>query len=153
MRRKTAFILLVLTVITVGCKKYEEGPAFSLYSKGQRVAGRWYFDRVAYNDVDSIEVYNTNNIEFILHDSPGKDKGAYTWDRQPGGQAYDPNLVYFGSWQFFADKDSVRWIVLNKDVQDTTDWRIIRLAYDQFWLERQYNDSTVLRWNLWKMVF
>ena len=49
-----AAILITVTFITTeGCKKYEEGPAFSLFSKKMRLCSTtWVVDKVEKNGTD-----------------------------------------------------------------------------------------------------
>ena len=153
MIRRYSLLILVLMVFLTACKTYDEGPSLSLYSKGQRVAGNWFFTKVMFNENDSTDSYLAGAMEFLLYDGKGKDRGAYTWNKLYGSQDFNPDNIFFGSWQFFAGKDSIRMILLNKEFKDTTDWKILRLAYNEWWMERQYDDTTRLRWELWKAIF
>jgi hypothetical protein len=146
---------LMITISFTSCSQYDEGPGMSLYSKGKRVQGTWYFSRVLYNDIDSTEHYTRGRIEFLLGEGSGKDWGLYTWLVDPYNSSQDPNFVKLGGWKFTADKDSFQMVILATRPQnyDTLNWSINRLAYDEWWMERQINDTTKLRWELWKWVF
>lgn len=150
---KKLSVLAVLSLMVTACSQYEEGPAVSLYSKGKRVQGTWYFDQVMYNDVDSSEHYYKGRIEFSLGEGAEKDWGLYVWHQDPYNP--DPSKMILGGWEFLADKDSIQMIVMHTDPQlwDTVSWKINRLAYSEWWMERQLNDTTQLTWRLWKWVF
>lgn len=153
MNARMVIWLLAVVVLSTACSTYDDGPAFSLYSKGKRVQGQWYFSRVLYNEADSSEQYYNDRIEFSLGEGSEKDWGLYTWLMDPYNP--DPEHVRLGGWNFNEEKDSLRMIVLasHQELYDTIHWRIVRLAYDEWWMESQYNDTTVLRWELWKWVF
>src|SRR5688572_24864194 len=55
-------IVLALCIITLGtlnsCKKYEDGPAFSLRSKKSRVAAEWNVKKYTYGGVDVLTEKN-----------------------------------------------------------------------------------------------
>ncbi len=157
MKEKFRISLLVVVVglLLTSCSKYDDGPSFSLYSKGKRVAGTWYFTRVLYNDADSSEAYLDNSIRFYLGDEGSdKEKGYFTWTTGYD-QASQQKQISFGGWRFVADMDSMQMIVIGEDVGDfdTIQWKINRLAYDQWWMERHTNDTTLLLWQLWKVIY
>lgn len=154
MKFTTIFLGLVgMMFMVTACSHYDEGPSLSLYSKGKRVQGTWYFSRVLYNEVDSSQHYMDDRIEFSLEGN-GKDRGLFTWLMNPMSSSVD--AIKLGSWEFVSDKDSVALVFLpmNQGVfDDTIHWKIRRLAYDEWWMERQLNDTTILTWELWKWVF
>lgn len=147
------FLLIGVVFLFTTCSKYDEGPNLSLYSRGKRVQGTWYFSRVLYNDVDSTEQYIQGRIEFLLGEGSGKDWGLYTWMIKP--YSPDPNDMKLGGWKFSPEKDSIQMVVMAKNAADydTLKWKIKRLAYDEWWMERQIDEQTTLTWELWKWVF
>jgi len=157
-------IMIALMIFASACSKYDEGPGLSLYSKGKRVQGRWYFSRVLYNDVDSTDVYRVEPIqaiEFLLDPERGVDWSAYTWNRNMGVNTAGAAQIDYGFWRFSEEMDSLRMITTIKvwpgvdAIQDTTEynWKIIRLAYTEFWLERMADDTTKIQWKLWKLAY
>jgi len=151
--KRTGVSLLLLVILLSACKQYESGPAFSLYTKRQRISGTWYFNKATFGDIDSTTYYQMGSLEFLLYDGKGKDRGAFTWNKIYGSQDFNPDNVFYGSWELIADKDSIRMIVLNKQVRDTMNWEIVRLSYDQWWMQRNMNETEKERWELWKWVF
>lgn len=68
-------LLIILTILTFGlnlqsCKKYEEGPSFSLKTKKKRLVGEWKLE--SFNDLNEIVVN-----EYTLTDEFG-DCGVHT---------------------------------------------------------------------------
>lgn len=150
-------IRIVLCLMLVGlflnsCSQYEEGPGFSLYSKGKRVNGTWFFSSVKYNDRDSSELYTQGAIDFVLV-GDGKDSGTFNWNKL--AYSFDPSNLQRGEWSFQSEMDSFQMLLVNYDqsAYDTVTWGIQRLSYDEWWMERQYDDTTVLSWRLWKRVY
>ena len=132
----------------------------SLYSKEKRVQGRWYFSSVKYNDVDSTDAYRVNTIHALeFFSNPEKDANwsAYTWMITAG---LAPRTDY-GFWRFTDEMDSLLMVTTIKSwpggdmISDTVryDWKINRLAYTDFWLERMIDDTTKVVWKLWKLAY
>lgn len=148
--------LLAIGLFVGSCSKYDEGPGLSLYSKGMRVQGTWYFSSVLYNDTDSTELYLQSAIKFSLGgEGPEKDWGMFTWNTGVYNQVYDPSQLRIGRWKFIADKDSFQMVLLSERIEsyDTLQWKISRLAYDEWWMERHIDDTTRVKWQLWKLVY
>jgi len=78
-------VTVVLLSVAPSCKKYEEGPAFSLRSKQTRVVGEWLQTNEVEGDTSTISLYLFNTI-YIQDD---------------GGFSGDGNT---GSWSFNHDK-------------------------------------------------
>ena len=153
-------IILALGLFVGACSKYDDGPWFSLYGKEKRVQGRWYFSTVKYNDVDSSSVYKEDpiqTVEFYLATDKDAIWKPYTWNKGFGISA----TVDYGVWTLTDDMDSLKMINTlsvkpNGEVEtDSVEyfWKINRLAYTEFWLDRQANDSTQVKWKLWKLSY
>ena len=154
MNKRIWIILLLLAVFLPGCKKYDEGPVLSLYSKGMRVNGTWYFQSVLYNGTDSTANYPYQKLYFVyLKKTEG---GAFTWNHNIYASTADSNPMEGGTWKFFSDSDSLEMIVhRNLPRRDSLvmRWKIHRLAYSEFWMERNVNDSINIQWRLIKYVY
>jgi len=151
LKRKLFVIALALMVVVPGCKKYEEGPLIDLYSKPKRVQGKWYFDKVTINGEDSSSRYRNGMVEFGLYE---KDWGGFVWTFNAYTQQFSETNFKGGVWRFLADKDSFQMKFIDPATQDSTffRWKIKRLAYNEFWLERTDQDVTTY-WELWKFVY
>lgn len=146
-------ILPLLVIFLPGCKKYDDGPYMSLYSKGMRVAGTWYYQSVRQNSVDSTEHYRYQRLEFIYIKK--MDGGAFTWNHNLLATSADENPLEGGSWRFFSDRDSLEMVVYKNQLKDSLiiQWKINRLAYTELWLERTVRDTMNLQWQLVKYVY
>jgi len=160
----SSMILIAVLFLTGGCSKYDEGPIFSLYSKEKRVQGRWYFSRVLYNDVDSTDAYRLDPmqyIDYVINPERDENWAAFTWSHGAGSAVATPPYVNYGFWRLTEEKDSMLMVTTIKiemnepAVQDTVkyNWKVVRLAYTEMWLERMYNDTTKIEWKLWKRAY
>jgi hypothetical protein len=153
MKKWIWIIIPALYLLMPGCKKYEDGPLMSLYSKGMRVNGTWYFERVTYNGQDSTIHYPYQQLNFFyIRDNDG---GTFTWNHNIWAQELNEDLYQTGTWRFMADRDSFEMVVYRNDFRDSTfhRWKINRLAYTEFWIERNMGDSIHIQWHLIKYVY
>ena len=146
-------IALLTGAFLSGCKKYEDGPWFSLYSKGMRVAGTWYFQSVLYGGKDSTEHYPYQQLDFIYIKKA--DGGGLTWNHDLRATSADANPLEGGIWRFISDRDSFEMIIYKNQFRDSIDlkWKIDRLAYTEFWIERHVHDTISLKWKLVKYAY
>jgi hypothetical protein len=150
---KRILIVLLIAAFLPGCKKYDEGPLLSLYSKETRVAGTWYFQNVWYGGKDSTEHYRYQYLDFLsVKKSNG---GAFSWNHNLMATSADEYPIEGGTWRFLADKDSIEMVVYKNTLTDSVvlQWKINRLAYTEFWIERNIKDTILLKWNLVKYVY
>lgn len=111
----TIFALVLLT----SCKKYEEGPGFSLRSKKERVANLWTIV-YAYDYKDSINIT--------------ADYADETWDFTKGGDFVEKDngsIDKTGTWEFVSDKEKV----VVKFQLDTLTYDILKLKENELWLK------------------
>lgn len=89
-------MLLLVTLFTVGaCKKYEEGPAFSLRSPEARLAQQWRVSLATDPNGDDI----TDEYEKFVIDFQ-EDNTLILREDLPNGQTYET----VGSWALSDDK-------------------------------------------------
>ena len=65
--KRILLILLILAGIIAGCKKFEDGPCFSLRSVKNRITGTWKVDKFYIDGADSTDEFNSKlgcEIEF-----------------------------------------------------------------------------------------
>ncbi|MFA6126117.1 MAG: hypothetical protein WC699_02330 [Bacteroidales bacterium] len=153
MNKRFIAALLVIASFLAGCKKYDEGPLMSFYSVGGRVSGTWYFQNVTYGGQDSTPSYQYQRLEFIYIKKI--DGGVFTWNHNLMATSADENPLEGGRWSFVADRDSFRMVVLKNELKDSVvyQWKINRLAYTEFWMERNIKDTVTLKWSLVKYAF
>ena len=156
----TLFILMSVLFLFNSCSKYDDGPYISLYSREKRVQGRWYFIKVKYNDLDSTQIYRydpTQLIEFFHNPDKKAVWNAYTWNIYSGSTS----TVGYGMWRLNEENDSLLMATTIRRFPDDVvsfdtlfyNWKIIRLAYTEMTLERMYDDTTRITWELYKPVY
>ncbi len=112
---KVLVILLFASVIT-SCSKYEEGPAFSLRTKTERISNEWIVEKAT----DIVEGTD------ITEDYTGE-----IWDFRKDGTFFK-NGELKGNWDFYNDKEAV---IITKDNGDSDVFRILKLKEKEMWLE------------------
>lgn len=144
---------MLLMGILAGCSKYDDGPVISLYSKGARVAGKWSFSRVFMDGADSTERFYKQRIDFIFDRQEGG--GYFQWYTDVTATSASADNPRIGHWTFIADKDSFKITVYDIVNMDTIplNWKINRLAYTDFWLERTDEKGRFIEWKLWKLLY
>ena len=143
MKKFTSIFILILFFSS--CKKYENGPAFSLLSKKERVANTWAIQMVKENGVDKTNDYRNvfQNYKLIMD----KNNMKYTLTYKLLGIA---DYSETGSWDLSSDK---LFLVLTKDgtassPSSTSNWKILKLKEKELWIETNTNSSTLTELHL-----
>jgi hypothetical protein len=153
MNRSVGIILLAIICLLPGCTKYDDGPFMSLYSKGGRVSGTWYFQIVQANSKDTTAAFTYQRLVFFY--DKDIDGGGFTWNPNFMAMTDDNNPMTVGHWNFISDRDSFQMVIYRNYGKDSTtiNWKINRLAYSEFWLERNVKDTVKLKWFLVKYAY
>jgi hypothetical protein len=127
-------LLIILSVSVTSCKKYEEGPAFSLLSKKARLTGDWQLESFSVNGVDYTEDYK-------------KAAGAnFEWDIEKD-DSYKMKGVEedTGKWKLGEDKDDV-YFTSDKAGKEES-FRILKLKSKSLWLRQTApnGDITIIK--------
>ena len=130
MKRLSLFILSIFFFIS--CKKYENGPSFSLISKKERAANTWYIQQVKENGTDKTNDYKNVFKDYKLILDKNNMKYTLTW-KYLGLLDYSET----GSWDFSEDK---LYLVLKKDANSSSaasvsNWKILKLKEKELWIE------------------
>ena len=120
-----------------GCSTYEDGPAFSLRSKEERVVNNWTATRLFRNDIEETNFYFLYGMEFSRN-------GAFVWriDRN------DDNLELTerpGTWQLTAANTQIEITYAEPDPVDGEEklfLTIRRLTEDELWVSYVYKGDT-----------
>jgi len=169
MKSISTLLFITLILITLdGCKKYEEGPSFSLRSSKQRLSGEW--------DVTSFTVNNENVLNFSFTNNLTCQTGSivvytetvsvtrYVWIINENGdlstetsissQELDNNTSYYscndyytynttnnnssGTWKLISDKEKLE--IRDNATGNFATWEIKELREKQMKLE--YTEGT-----------
>ncbi len=127
MKEKGKKLLLLAAVVVMmfsfnSCKKYPDGPLFSLRSKTSRLVGKWKI-------VDGLD---SNEVKVYMIFKKG---GDFTEEIK-----YDSNDYEFdGEWKWGAGKKTV--IVEMDGFSDKQEFTILRLTNKEFWFEDEDDDE------------
>jgi hypothetical protein len=119
MRKVIVLGFLAMTVTFSGCKKYPEGPGFSLSSAMKRFAQHWALNNVTANGVDVTLLFTGVSWDI-------EDDGDYTQITPLG------NIL--GTWQFNDDKTQAYFDQTATSQKDTV--TILRLKKDECKLQQ-----------------
>ncbi len=133
------FVLGLMVVAVAGmtvtsCKKYDEGPGFSLKSKKGRLSGEWEVEK--YITSGGTETQD-NASTVITYEKDGTYKYANTAGSFTGTWKFDDkkeNLITEFSYQFGGQT------ITNQDTVT-----ILRLTNKEFWTVDEDNDKTYLK--------
>lgn len=143
-------VTIVFSVTFFSCKKYPDGPSFSLRTKTERLSNTWKIESYKFNGADStafVKNYLLNNYILDI-----KKNGNYSIN-------YNLIIVFLsfpmnetGKWVFSGDKKNV---IFTKESGNTTaavgsnsSWEILRLKEKELWAKYfQNNDVTEVHLN------
>lgn len=143
LKQTAGIFLIILLLAPVSCKKYEDGPWFSIYSKKERATGNWRFALVRVDGEDITEEYTNQTVNMLKNGDIFWTQGYY--DNNPWNP-YGPG----GEWNFADDKMQIEMHFLYGVSEEfTLVWDIIGLKYGDLRLER-YEDGVKVEWRMWK---
>ncbi|MDG2370036.1 MAG: glycoside hydrolase family 43 C-terminal domain-containing protein [Flavobacteriales bacterium] len=140
MNKKNTTLLLAATIVTTlnfhSCKKYDDGPAFSLRSKTSRLTGEWEVVRIG----SAVYPQNGYSLEFEFDKN-----GDFTYGTSYSYNGQNYSYAYGGEWEFSSDKEDIE-ITINNSVLT---FEINRLTNKELWME-DASDNTDTEWKLEK---
>jgi hypothetical protein len=119
----TASLVIVLNFYS--CKKYEDGPAFTLKSKNSRLVGEWEVVEIDGIKLGSGSFSVDLNLEF------DKD-GDFSFNQSYSYYGYSYSYSYKGDWEWNSNKESLE---ISMPGSPSEDWDILRLTKDELWFE------------------
>ncbi|HEY0030578.1 MAG TPA: hypothetical protein VGC65_07460 [Bacteroidia bacterium] len=122
------------------CKKYEDGPAFSLMTKKARIANIWKVDKYLLNGEDKTSSYRlfVTREKLVIYQS-----GEFSYNEISNWSWAAP--AYTGSWKFVSNKEEVEMTPENTTLKVQT-YKILRLKKDELWLERQVSPDSLVEY-------
>jgi len=136
---RTAFVLLFFSFLLEGCKKYPDGPAFTLRSKEERLGNNWKLDKYYENDVDKTDYFNSTFEQYALTIVKS---GTYAFKYVTAGVGYQES----GTWRLANDNKN--WETLsNISGASLTSYTILRLKEKSFWCSKVDSNGVVLEYH------
>ncbi len=135
---KIAFF--TLCILLASCKKYEDGPAFSLMSKKARLANIWTVDTYYLNGLDKTQQYRNivTRDKLIIFQS-----GAFEYSEV---SSWLWGMNYNGKWNFENDKEELLLTPENSPVKPRT-LKILRLKNKSIWLEERISPDSLVEYH------
>lgn len=131
---------MTLCVFFASCKKYEDGPAFSLMSKKARLANIWKVDTYYLNGLDRTVQYRSvvSRDKLVIFQSGEFDYSEisnWLW-----------GASYSGKWAFQNDKEELLLTPKDSPVKPRT-LRILRLKNKSLWLEERVSPDSLVEYH------
>jgi hypothetical protein len=120
-------LLTLVILISYGCSKYDDGPAFSLRTKKARLTGEWELEEIIVNGVSQALDSDYDMIwEFERN-------GDFTQTMDYGSYSYN----YNGEWEFDDNGEELEIQSSYSGINQT--FEITRLSSNDLWLEISMN--------------
>jgi hypothetical protein len=143
LKKKSLILLLpfiLICLLAVSCRKYEDGPGISFLSKKNRLYGYWNMEKWIENHVEQ-----TSQLQFQHKFGFAKD-GTYYYSFYDPPSGYTINFM--GTWEF---KNQKQQLVLGLDDpingMEYQVWDILRLTSKELWLE-SVSPGKFVEWKL-----
>ena len=121
--KKNLTILTLIILISYGCTKYDDGPAFSIRTKKARLTGEWELEEIIVNGVSQALDSDYDVIwEFERN-------GDFTQTMDYGSYSYN----YNGEWEFDDNGEELEIASSYSGINQT--YEIKRLSSNDLWLE------------------
>lgn len=130
--KRTAFIPL-LFIALLSCKKYDEGPGFSLRTKKARLCNEWSVKQYFENHEDKTSSYRNLIPEEVME---LKKNGTYSYNEVSNWPWGSPSDA--GKWEWKDDKES--FVTTSETQSKTTEYHVLKLKESELWVET--TDST-----------
>ncbi len=128
--QRTLVIALAATLLSTGCKKYEDGPAFSLRSKKERIANTWRVEQALNGSQDVTSNFDQYELQMLTSGNATL-SALYTL----GDLSFE--LQTNGTWSLENSNEDLRLDYENNDADET--YKILRLKEDELWLRTMDN--------------
>ena len=149
--KKLILILIVLAAITEGCKKYEDGPLFSLRSAQNRLYGLYDLTTYTVNGVDSFN--SSIDSSYSIFDFFYNDVNGVNTCKIEGVKKIDNfnNYYLFWEWHFINKNKTLKISSSYKDgysicsgpfgTNILPEWEILRLTNTEVNMKTNFNNK------------
>ncbi len=129
--RTTLLLAFTASLLTTGCKKYDDGPLLSLRSKTERISNTWRVEMATNGGSDVTSDFDQYELQ-MLHDGDATLAALYNL----GNLSFE--FQTNGTWSFENNKEDLR-LDFENDAADRT-YEILRLKEDELWLKEKGDD-------------
>lgn len=145
MNKLTVIILIGFSFFFTECKKYPEGPSFSLRSKKERIANNWKVQKYLENDVDKTSDFNALHSKWNLLTTK---EGSYTITREFYGIL---STTEKGTWALTAGNKNFALTptsISTGALPSPSSWQILKLFEKEFWVRSYDSNSKKIEYHL-----
>lgn len=136
-------IAVIFSIAFVSCKKYPEGPSFSLLTKKERLSNSWRIQQYKFNGGDSTSFIKSHVFSGYILNINKNGEYSFSYNLIIGSLVFP--FAEAGTWAFSEDKKKV---IFTKESGNTTaasgaiaTWEILRLKEKEFWAKYTQNDD------------
>ena len=134
MKKNLCIILIAIIGISIsGCKKYDDGPAFSFSSVKGRLVRTWVLEKQYINTIEQ-----TLDADDKMETVAINDDGTYTATSYINGNPIEVN----GTW-VLDDNDENVTCTYTAILTFTTTYKILRLTSKELWYEHTSSSNTI----------
>lgn len=119
---------LLCMMVSIGCKKYEEGPGLTFKTAKGRITNEWKYTNTVYNGQTPTNGYQ----QYGMSTYPGDNIDIKKDESYVAGSTS-------GKWSFSSDKESITLTPNGSSSSDT--YKISKLTSKEMWLEYDYQPS------------
>ena len=130
-RMTRTMIALVAVTGLMGCKKYDDGPMFSLRSREERISNTWRIDRAMNGSDDVTSAFDQYELR-LTKDHDASLTATYTLF------GTDFSFTTSGTWSFENKDEDLRLDFEDSDADET--YQILRLKETELWLREKGGD-------------
>ncbi|CAN5269222.1 hypothetical protein BH09BAC5_BH09BAC5_09580 [soil metagenome] len=142
--KKTGFLLIIFIFTFASCKKYEDGPTISLYSKKHRIVNIWGIEQVfetAQNGTKTDKTTAYQNYYYNYYMALTKENDYTVAYFINSIVSYEEN----GTWKFNSTKTNILFTNSNSNPSSIgSDWTILKLKKDELWMQTINGNNTIV---------
>ena len=147
MYKKHLLIIFGLSLfIFSSCWKYEDGGSLSVYTKTQRVAQAWNYDKVFRNGLLITDGYDSSSINYANSSIGFNDEGRFSYNYVLLSDSTD--LTGDGNWQLIDNDDFLELTYDTPFDSTVTKFKILRLERKELWLEQTIGAEDIMEYQL-----
>ncbi|GDX52397.1 hypothetical protein LBMAG27_14440 [Bacteroidota bacterium] len=149
--KKISCLFILSLLINFSCKKYPDGPTFSLRSPSQRIIGAWKLKVYMINGTDSINIFSNYNI------IPGmdfKDPGINDTSSYLIRGGMDTNIYVTNIGLYELKNKKTELVLTSTKIVNSMNldgplmssaiiiYKILRLKQNELWLQTDFSGSS-----------
>jgi hypothetical protein len=149
MKKFLIFIFTTSILLFSQCKKYPEGPSFSLRTKTERISNTWKLNQLLVNNVDSTAQYSSILKDYtVIINKSGSYSISYYVSLPPFGNFTNTEN---GNWSFSSNKKEINLTPVSitlGTLPAANSWQILKLYEKELWLKDIDNNGKITELHL-----